>query len=125
MKTLYLTDNGSNIFVNPETNECGRIESQRESINRLYLIDEPMHVTFQAGEYKKEFDVVPNDIVVVFYSGVTGGFKHRIIVAKSEEWVENLRIYNEEEQKRREEWAKKQAECDGASCCDECNLKQG
>lgn len=120
MKTLYLTDGGSNIFVDPENNECGRIDCQRESISRIYLVDNDMHVVYQAGEYKKEFDVVPNDIIVTFY---TNDFKNKVVVVKSEDWVENLKTYNEEEQKRKEEWAKKQKEQDMCGCdapCDSC-----
>ena len=118
MKTLYLTDGGSNIILDKENDSCSRIDSQRECIQRIYLIEEPMHVTYQAGEYRKDLDVVEGDLLITFYSG---DFKNRIVVAKSEDWAENLKVYNEEEQKRREEWAKKQAECDACpSCGDNC-----
>ena len=109
MKTLYLTSNGSNILLDKENDSCDRIESQREAIQRVYLVDEPMHVTYQEGEYRKDLDVTTGDILVTFYDST---FKNRIVVVKSEDWAENLRVYNEEEQKRKEEWAKKQS-CDG------------
>lgn len=36
MKTLYLTSN-SNIIVNTEDNSVDKIDSERESISRIYM----------------------------------------------------------------------------------------
>lgn len=116
MKTLYLTSNGSNIYVEPETNSCGKIDSSREAINRIYLVDEEMHIVYQAGEYKRELDAAPGDIIVTFYENA---FVNRIVVVKNEDWAENLIKEREEEQKRKEEWA---AQIKDAKCatCENC-----
>lgn len=119
MKTLYLTSGGS-ICIDPEENYVDRVQSEREGINRIYLAKEPMHVVYGEGEYKKELDVKKDDIIITFYSD---DWKEKIVVAKSKDWANNIKKYNEEEQRRREEWAAKQAECkcpDCGCCPDEC-----
>lgn len=119
MKTLYLTDSSANIVVDQEANTCGTISRDIESIRGVYVIDEPTHVIYQAGEYRRELDVEKDDIVVVFYSSE---FPNKIVVAKSADWVSNIRTYREAEQKRKEEWAANKLkkicnECECGSCC--------
>ena len=116
MKTLYLTSGGS-ICIDPEENYVDRVQSEREGINRIYLAKEPMHVVYGEGEYKKELDVKKDDIIITFYSD---DWKERIVVAKSKDWVNNIKAWNKEEQRRKEEWAAKHAECDFSdTCCSE------
>ena len=52
----------------------------------------------------KETHVVPGDIIVSFY---TDDFPNRVIVAKSDKWVKNIKTFRANEQKKREEWAEK------------------
>lgn len=119
MKTLYLTSN-SNIIVNTDDNSVDKIDSERESISRIYMATEPMHVVFGEGEFKKEFDVKKDDIIITFYSCGTD-WPHRVVVAKSKDWIANFKAYHKAEQKAKEEWAKKQATSD-TECgdCDQC-----
>ncbi len=119
MKTLYLTSN-SNIIVNTEDNSVDKIDSERESISRIYMANEPMHVVFGEGEFKKEFDVKKDDIIITFYSCGTD-WPHRVVVAKSKEWIANFKAQHKAEQKAKEEWAKKQAaSTNGCADCDQC-----
>lgn len=126
MKTLYLTSN-SNIIVNTEDNSVDKIDSERESISRIYMANEPMHVVFGEGEFKKEFDVKKDDIIITFYACGTD-WPHRVVVAKSKEWIANFKANHKAEQKIKEEWAKKRStqtvEC--VNCDDACTncLKQ-
>lgn len=113
MKTFYISNNG-NIAVDTDNNSCGSLSTEREAISRIYLAKEPMHVVYESGEYKKEIDVEEGDLIVVFYENA---FKNKMIVVKNSEWTENLVEYNAEEQKRKEEWAKKQADCGNTPCC--------
>lgn len=99
MKTLYLTSN-SNIIVNTEDNSVDKIDSERESISRIYMANEPMHVIFGEGEFKKEFDVKKDDIIITFYSCGTD-WPHRVVVAKSKEWIANFKANHKAEQKQR------------------------
>lgn len=118
MKTLYLTSNGG-MCIDPEENFVDRMPSEREGIGRIYLAKEPMHVVYGEGEYKRELDVKKDDIIITFYSN---DWKERVVVAKSKDWANNLKEWNKEEQRRKEEWAYKQAsadtDCD--SQCDAC-----
>mgnify|MGYP006935954650 CR=1 FL=1 len=116
MKTLYLTYSGS-ICINddmiPEP-----MPSKVESIRNIYLITEPTRIIYSSGEKTEEVYAEADDIVIMFYRD---DFKHNIVVAKSAGWVENIKDYDEKEQKRKEEWAAKHA--DGnipCSCCDCC-----
>ena len=123
MKTLYLSNSCANIVVDQEANTCDAMSRCVESIRSIYLADEPMHVVYQYGDKRREFDVEKDDIIVTFYSSE---FSEPVIVAKSADWVKNIKDYREAEQKRKEEWAAKQAineitTCDndacGTACC--------
>lgn len=121
MKTLYLT-NGGNICIDQENGSADNIANEREAISRIYLAKEPMHVVYGCGNYNKEFDVKKDDIIITFY---TDEFKDRVVVAKSKDWANNIKKYNEEEQRRKEEWAAaKQAEaeckCSNCGCLPDC-----
>ena len=116
MKTFYISNNG-NIAVDTDNNSCGSLSTEREAISRIYLAKEPMHVVYESGEYKKEVDVEKDDIIIVFYDHA---FKHKMIVVKNGDWADNIIEYNAEEQKRKEEWAKKQADCVNDPGCN-CN----
>lgn len=113
MSTLYLT-RSNNMIVDVENNTANRLTCCPQRIDDIFLVKEPMHVVYGYGEYSKEFDVEPNDLVITFY----GDFKEKAIVVKSEEWAKNIIAYNEAQERQKEEWAAKQpCECaDCASC---------
>ena len=115
MKTLYLTT-GCGMYVDTENNTADRAKSEIERISLVYLINEPTHIVFGEGEYHRELDAKKDDIVIVFYN--TSDFKEQIVIAKSKDWVANIKMYNKAEQKRKEEWAAKQ--CEKQSCDDTC-----
>lgn len=120
MKTLYLSNSSANIVVDQEANTCDTMNRCLESIRSIYLVDEPMHVVYQYGDKRRELDVEKDDIIVTFYSS---DFSEPIIVAKSADWVKNIRDYNAAEQKRKEDWAAKQSIADIRECdcdCDAC-----
>ena len=110
MKTLYLTSNGANICIDDEQNTAEWISTERESIQRIYLAKEPMHIVYNAGEYKRELDVEENDLIITFY---TDDFENRIISVKSEDWVNNLKNW------RAKEADAKLSACE-IHCCDKC-----
>lgn len=113
MKTMFIRE-GVNMTVDLETNEIGSIPSAREAIQRIYVAPEQMHVVYQSGKYKQEADVEKNDIIVTFY---TDEFDKRMIVLKSEEWVNILDTYE-----RKQKEAREKCECDKC-CCDNCEAK--
>lgn len=118
MKTLYIT-RGNNIVVDTENNTVDRISCDRTAIDDLYRIKEPMHVIYQRGEYKREADVVPGDLVITFYDN---DFLHQMIVVKNSDWAETLDAYEKQQQEEKERWAAKQKlendlpDCDNKCC---------
>ena len=122
MKTLYLTSNGANICIDDEQNTAEWIDSEREAIQRIYLAKEPMHIVYNAGEYKRELDVEENDLIITFY---TADFENRIISVKSEDWANNLKKYRikQEEYNMKLAASKELEEDSPAYACDECCVK--
>jgi septation ring formation regulator EzrA len=106
MKVLYLAD-GTNIVLDKETEEVSRLDSEREAIQRIYMIPEDMHVISQSYDgSRQEFDAKKDDIVITFYDKY---FKNKTVVVNSADWAENLTLYKQEQQDQKESWAKAKA----------------
>ncbi len=121
MKTLYLTQSSSNIFVDPEENTVGTLQTEdRYDIRAIYYMEEPMHVVYEFGERKEEIDAKKGDILLVFYNSKYN--KYILDTVKSKQWSANIKNRHKMEQKAKEEWAAKQAtgETPCCDCCDEC-----
>lgn len=119
MKTLYLTQSSANIFVDPEENTVGSLNTEdRYDIRAIYYMEEPMHVVYEAGERKEEIDAKKGDILLVFYSSKYN--KYILDTVKSKKWSANIKNRHETEQKVKEEWAAKQAagETPFCDCCE-------
>ena len=117
MKTLYLTANSANIWIDSETDEVGKIESEdRYEIRNIYYIEEPMHVVYQCGERKEEIDAKKGEILLVFYDNRYN--KYILDTVRTKQWVANIKNRRKIEQKEKEEWAKQ-----NACKCDECEAK--
>ena len=118
MKTLYLTQSSANIFVDPEENTVGSLNTEdRYDIRAIYYMEEPMHVVYQAGERKEEIDAKKGDILLVFYSNKYN--KYILDTIKSKRWSANIKNRRKMEQKIKEEWAAKQL-AEEIPCCDDC-----
>lgn len=124
MKKLIIK-NGYMFDIDIDANKLQKIQYDRASIDNVYLIDEERDLFIQDNEDNvTETHVVPGDIIVSFY---TNDFPNRVIVVKSDKWVENIKTLRANEQKRKEEWASKQSEniqkCsineDGCSDCEQ------
>lgn len=123
MKTLYLTGGSANIWVDPETDEVGKLDTEdRYDIRSIYYIEEPMHVVYQCGEKKEEIDAKKGEMLLVFYDNKYN--KYVLDTIRTKQWVANIKNRRKLEQKEKEEWAKKEAEC-GCNgpipCCDSCD----
>jgi hypothetical protein len=119
MKTLYLTDSMSNIAVDPEENKVTSLPGEdRYDIRNVYYIEEPMHVVYDSAECHEEIDARKGDILLLFYSNRYN--KYHLDTIRSKQWAANIKNRHAIEQKEKEEWAKRNADCDCAKCCDEC-----
>ena len=125
MKTLCLTGNSANIWVDPETDEVGKLDTEdRYDIRSIYYIEEPMHVVYQCGEKREEIDAKKGEMLLVFYDNKYNKFVLDTI--RTKQWVANIKNRHKLEQKEKEEWAKKEAECGCNNlrpCCDCCDEK--
>lgn len=109
MKTMFIRE-GMNMTLDLDTKEIGIVPTARESIQRLYVAPEPMHVIYQSGQRREEADVETDDIIVTFY---TDDFDKRMVVVKSKEWAENIKAYENRQQE-----CVKCGDCDACeSCC--------
>ena len=119
MKKIYIHGRHDAIMFDPETDQIQEAPYTRTSVRDVLLVKEPAKLIYTLGEQHYEEDVDTDDIVVIFYANTfEKGFT---IVKGNTDWVNNLKKYEAEEQKRKEEWAAKQviepqAEC----CCDVC-----
>jgi len=115
MKTLYLTNDYTNICIDSETETAKVIDRIPYDIRCAYYIDEPMHVIYSCGETKVERDVKKGDIVITFdYNRFAK--ETPLTVIKSKEWNKIIKNRRDAEQKAKEEWAEKQ--CNDCPCCD-------
>lgn len=121
MKKIYIHGRHDAIMFDPETDQIQEAPYTRTSVRDVLLVKEPAKLIYTLGEQHYEEDVDVDDIVVIFYANT---FEKGFTVVKGNtDWVNNLKKYEAEEQKRKEEWAAKklepQDECTGC-CCDAC-----
>lgn len=117
MKKLYLNGSGSVLF-DPETDKIERTPYARSAIRDVFLIKEPTQIIYDYSDKKIEVFAEPDDIVVNFYNGT---FETPIVIVKSAVWVDNIKKYEEDEQRRKEEWAVKKAEEEANTECSSCD----
>lgn len=122
MKTLYLTDSGANIALDPETNSvCSLPSEDRYDIRNIYYAEEPMHVVYDSAEYHEEVDVKKGEIILLFYNNRAN--KYHLDTIRSKQWAFNIKNRRDIEQKEKEEWALRNANgpaCDCETCCNVC-----
>ena len=113
MKELFITANGA-IMLDKVNGEATSVDQDASSIRRVYLIDEDCTVKYKEGTFEKTVDVKAGQIVVVFYHG---SLSNVVAIVDSKDWADGILEYRAEEQKRKEEWAKRQSEprCDAAN----------
>lgn len=111
MNTLYISRTGR--IMLDENNSPKPFDRSRGSVDDVFFIKEDTKIVFERGETKSELEAKAGDIVVTFYEEQ---FPNKVIVVNNEQWKENLETYEAWEQKRNEEWAKK----NDAPCCDCC-----
>ena len=112
MKTMFIRE-ANNMVLDHDTQDVSYIDSSIECIHRIYVAPEDMHVIYKRGDTKEEADVKKDDIIITFY---TEKFEKRMIVVKSEAWINNIKNYEKKVQAEKEEWAAKKLD----EVCEEC-----
>lgn len=93
------------------------------AVNSVWVADDDMPLEwYDNGGNKHTINVKKNDIIIAFYNR---SFKHEIVVANSEDWLDNITAYKEYQEKEKAEWAKRNSKsnCIGDACptCDACS----
>lgn len=93
------------------------------AVNSVWVADEDMPLEWYDNDGNKHtINVKKNDIIIAFYNR---NFKHKIVVANSEDWLDNITAYKEYQEKEKAEWAGRclknsNVECVGDDTCDAC-----
>lgn len=116
MKDLFITSSGY-ICIDSENNTVDQFTSEREGIRNIFVAKEPMTIHYRIGEKEGTVSAKKDDIIVTFYDY---SFETPVVVAKSKEWVRNIKKYNECQQKISEKWAEVCEQCaeDNAPKCE-------
>lgn len=96
------------------------------NINSVWIADDDMPLEWYDNDGNKHtINVKKNDIIIAFYNR---NFKHKIVVANSEDWLDNITAYKEYQEKEKADWAQRalknsNVECVGDACtpCDTCD----
>ena len=122
MKKFIIGEQGSVLF-DTETQEISSLESKREAISRIWVVEEPMTIVCQTKRANYELNAKKGDIIIKFYDY---DYPFPVVLVKSKDWVKNINTYDEKMRKVMEErLAKKDAdlsdpvscECDCNTCC--------
>ena len=112
MKKFIINNQGSVVF-DAETEEISSLDSAREGISRIWVMNEPMTIVCQMYGKNYELNAKKGDIVIKFYDD---SYPFPVVIAKSKEWTKNLDAYEKAIQKRKEEWAKEK-QCENCDAC--------
>lgn len=115
MNTMFFTTEGSVML--DENNNPISFSSDRESISRIYKLDQDCRIVYMRDNVRTELEGKAGQILVMFYANE---FKNRVVLVDSKEWCENIDGERERVQKQKEEWAKKHAETDCAEADNGC-----
>lgn len=117
MNTMFFTTEGSVML--DENNNPISFSSDRESISRIYKLDQDCRIVYMKDDTRIELEGKAGQILVMFYANE---FKNRVVLVDSKEWCENIDGERERVQKQKEEWAKKHAETDCAEADNDCKI---
>lgn len=89
------------------------------AVNSVWVADEDMPLEWYDNDGNKHtINVKKNDIIIAFYNR---NFKHKIVVANSEDWLDNIKGYKEYQEKEKAEWAERALKNSNVICGDTCD----
>lgn len=104
-----LVSKGAMFVIDADKDIVKRVDRQSLYIDSIFVMPESDDIYVQPDNDKddaKKIHADKGDIVIAFYSD---DYPHRCIVIKSKEWAENIDAKKAADQKRKEEWAAKEA----------------
>ena len=92
------------------------------AVNTVWVADDDMPLEWYDNDGNKHtIDVKKNDIIIAFYNR---HFEHKVIVANSKDWLDNITAYKEYQEKEKADWAKRNMNNSNPECvsdpCDPC-----
>ena len=89
------------------------------AVNSVWVADDDMPLEWYDKDGNKQtINVKKNDIIIAFYNR---DFKHKIIVANSEDWLDNIVAYKELKEKEKADWAERCLKNSNVVCGDPCD----
>lgn len=89
------------------------------NINTVWVADADMPLEWYDDDGDKHtINVKKNDIIISFYNR---NFKHKIVVANSEGWLDNITAYKEYKEKEKADWAERCLKNSNVVCGDTCD----
>ena len=104
MKKFIINEQG-NVLFDTETQEISSIDSAREAISRIWVVEEPMTVVCDTKKAKYELTAKKGDIIIKFYDY---DYPFPVVIAKSKDWIKNINTYDEKMRKAMDELSKKE-----------------
>lgn len=92
------------------------------AVNSVWVAGDDMPLEWYDKDGNKHTtNVKKNDIIIAFYNR---DFKHKIVVANSEDWLDNITAFKELKEKEKAEWAQRCSNNSNPECisdaCDAC-----
>lgn len=115
MNKIYICDTGA-LIIDGEGNPKN-FKSDRESINRIVLLDDDVEVVYSKNGKTKTLTGSKGQILIQFYESE---FENPIVIVDNEEWKTNLENYRKHEEEMKAKWAQSKTECGD---CDLCGTK--
>lgn len=100
------------IMVDTDTFEVSTLKRGPRAIDEIYVIPDDATIEWEKVNQHSEdrtVEVKKGDIMITFYDADYA--TDFVIVSNADEWKAAIDKFNEAAQKRKEEWAAKQAEC--------------
>lgn len=88
------------------------------AVNSIWVADDDIPLEWYDNDgNKRTINVKKNDIIIAFYNR---NFKHKIVVANSEDWLDNITAYKEYKEKEKVDWAERCLKNSNVVCDDAC-----
>lgn len=116
MNKIYICDTG--VITIDENNTPKNFKGDRESINRIVLLDEDSEIIYTKKGVSKTITGHKGQIMVQFYEDT---FENPVVIVDSDDWKTNLENYRKHEEEMKLKWAQSKNECgDGNICGTQC-----
>lgn len=112
MNKIYICDTG--VITIDENNTPKNFKGDRESINRIVLLDEDSEIIYTKKGVSKTITGHKGQIMVQFYEDT---FENPVVIVDSDDWKTNLENYRKREEEMKLKWAQSNTKCEDVNIC--------